>query len=223
MPPMKLRSRRTALRRSLRVAAGLVGLSLACSTLQDAHAAWPPAVGSDLTNSANWPNDPGYGGSWNFFSYLPVQTAGTLPYLSADQTLGASGMSIDKAWEISIGSPAVTIAIIDSGVEWDEPDLANKARLSAGELVNHKPHHADGSLCGGTGVLAGFDCDNDGVLTVNDYASDPSITPIVTGDPCTNPSNGMQSPRMTGDVNYNCILDAGDLIRSADEAERGLG
>jgi len=212
MPPMKLRSRRTALRRSLRVAAGLVGLSLACSTLQDAHAAWPPAVGSDLTNSANWPNDPGYGGSWNFFSYLPVQAAGTMPYIDADKALGASGMSIDKAWESSIGRPDVRIAIIDSGIEWDEPDLVNKAWLNAAELANHKPQKADGTACGGAGALAGFDCDGDGVLSVADYANDPRITPIVMGDDCTNPNSGTQSPRQMGDVNHNCILDPGDLI-----------
>jgi len=208
---MRLLRRRRPLGPSLRLATGVVGLSLACLTSHDARAGWPPAVGADLTSSANWPNDPGYPGSWNYFSFLPVQQPGTPAYLSADTKLGASGMSIDKAWEYSTGSPDVRIAIIDSGIEWDSPDLVNKAWLNALELSNHKPLHADGSACGGTGVLAGYDCDGDGVFTVADYASDPRVTPIVTGDPCTSPG-GASQPRMKGDVNHNCILDAGDLI-----------
>jgi len=209
---MKLRSRRTSLQRSLRISAGLVGLSLACLSLSDAHAAWPPAVGADLTNPTNWPNDPDYPSYWNYFSYLPVQVAGTAPYIATDKALGASGMSIDKAWEYTTGSPNVTIAIIDSGVEWDEPDLVNKARLNVNELKNHKPLNADGSPCGGTGALAGFDCNGDGVLSVADYVNTPSITAPAT-DMCTNPNSNKQSARMMGDLNYNCMLDPGDLIQ----------
>ena len=55
-------------------------------------------------------------------------------------------MSIDKAWTYTIGAPRVKIAIIDCGIEWDEPDLINKAFLNAGELVepNQMPQNADG-------------------------------------------------------------------------------
>ncbi len=180
---------------------------------RDAHAAWPPAPGADLTDPSNWPDDPDYSGYWNVFSYLPVQAAGTPPYLDADVALGASGMSVDLAWETTIGSPDVRIAVIDSGIEWEEPDLVNKAWLNAVELEHHKPLQADGSPCGGAGALAGYDCDGDGVFTVADYANDPTLTPIVPDDPCTNPRSGAQGPRMQGDVNYNCILDAGDLIQ----------
>jgi hypothetical protein len=202
---------RRSVARSLGFLTGVFGVSLGCFALHDARAAWPPAVGSDLTNPANWPSDPGYAGDWNFWSYLPVQTAGTQPYLGADQALGASGMSIDKAWEYTIGDPSVKIAIIDSGVEWDEPDLVNKAWLNYGELANHKPLHADGSACGGTGVLAGFDCDGDGVLTVADYTSSTNLTPAA-GGACTNPNNGVVGTSPLGDRNQNCILDPGDLI-----------
>ena len=80
-------------------------------------------------------------------------------------------------------------------------------------FANHKPQHMDGSVCGGSGVLAGYDCDGDGVFSMNDYAADPRMTPIVTGDMCLSPGTGMPvTDRMMGDVNHNCILDAGDLI-----------
>ncbi len=196
-----------------RIAAVFLLASVPLVSADEARAAWPPAPGAELSDPSNWPNDPEYSGYWNFFSYLPTQASGTPPYLGADEALGASGMSIDKAWERTIGSPDIRIAIIDSGIEWDEPDLVNKAWLNPGELQNHKPQQANGSACGGTGALAGYDCNGDGVFSVADYADDPRIAPIVPDDPCTSWSSGMQSPRRMGDVNYNCILDAGDLIQ----------
>src|SRR5689334_20448341 len=86
----------------------------------DARAAWPPKPGDDLQNPANWPNDPGYKGTWQYFSFLPHQSPGATPYTAADQKLGASGMSIDKAWTLTTGSPDVVIAEIDCGIQWDE-------------------------------------------------------------------------------------------------------
>ena len=119
---------------TLRLLAAIVGVPLVCATLRDARASWPPAVGSDLTNPANWPNDPDYTNRWDYFSYLPRQASGAIAYLDADQELGASGMSIDRAWEYTVGSPAVKIAVIDSGIEWEEPDLIDQVWLNAGEL-----------------------------------------------------------------------------------------
>src|SRR5262249_36884744 len=137
----------------------------------DAHAAWPPKPGDDLTQPANWPNDPGYKGTWQYFSWLPKST-GALPYTAADQKLGASGMSIDKAWTLSIGRPEVVIAEIDCGIQWDEAEIINKAWLNAKELAGQKrPKNASGA-CGGTGALLGYDCNGDGVFTVADYRDD---------------------------------------------------
>jgi hypothetical protein len=218
--------RRHSLARSLRFVTGLTGVSLSCVLLTDARADWPaagqpltitstgPSPGADLTNPANWPNDPDYSGYWNFWSFLPMQGPGAPPYLSADVALNASGMSIDKAWESTIGLPDVKIAIIDSGIEWEQPDLINKVWLNAGELTGTaQPRTSGGAACGGTGALAGYDCDGDGIFTMRDYAEDPRMTPIVPGDMCLNPDTGMPvSDRMMGDVNHNCILDPGDLI-----------
>ncbi len=209
---------RLSLLRVLRAACFLFGLSAVTLVLRshDAHAGWPPQPGDDLTNPANWPNDPGYASQWNYWSYLPQQQPNTLPYTSDDMMLGASGMSVDKAWTYSTGSPQVLIAVIDSGIEWDRADLIHKEHLNLGELgkPSQKPLNAMGQACGGTGALAGYDCVNDGVLTVADYEQDPRLTPVVTGDKCFqggDPSNP-GSDRIMGDVNHNCFLDAGDLI-----------
>ena len=230
--------RRPTLGRSLRFVTGLAGVSLAGVLLHDAHAAWPapgqpltissgPTPGSNLSSPANWPDDPGYASQWNFWSFLPTQAPGTAAYLSADQMLGASGMSIDKAWESSIGIPSVKIAVIDCGIEWDEADLINKAILNPCELTGvAMPQNSMGTACGGAGPLAGYDCDGDGIFTMNDYAQDPRMTPIVTGDKCLNQENFMPvTDRMKGDVNHNCILDPGDLIElysnGVDEDDNG--
>jgi len=214
MPPM---NSRRALRRAQSFATLLFGASLVAITLRDARAnTWPPPPNADMTNPANWPNDPDYPSRWNYFSWLPKQVPGTQPYIMADQLLGASGMSVDKAWTYTIGDPRVKIAIIDSGIEWDSTDIINKAFLNTGELSkpNQMPQNAQGQPCGGKGPLAGYDCDGDGVFTMNDYANDPRMTPVVTGDKCF-PSGDPTMPgpdRTKGDVNHNCVLDPGDLI-----------
>jgi hypothetical protein len=169
-----------------------------------------------MTDPSNWPNDPGYQSDWNYWSWLPKQKGAPAAYVDDDQTLGASGLHVDVAWTHTTGRPDVKIAVIDCGIEWDDADLADKAYLNAAELAKHKPENADGSACGGAGPLAGYDCDGNGVFSVADYMSDPRVAPLVTDPtdvchPGANPSSAGQ-PRMTGDLNRNCILDAGDLI-----------
>ncbi len=179
----------------------------------DAHAAWPPQRGADMRDKSNWPND--YSGRWNYASYLPEQQPGTPPYLSADKKLGASGMSIDKAWTYTIGRADVRIAVLDSGIHWENKDLVNKVALNQGELKGEKrPKLADGGVCGGQGPLAGYDCNADGVFNIADYANDPRISPDVPGEKCFTDENRTKlgPDRKKGDANRNCILDPGDLI-----------
>jgi MYXO-CTERM domain-containing protein len=182
----------------------LIALGLAAGSFVPSHAraGWPPpasATANDMADPANWPNDPGYGfsdkskGQWNFYSFIPK---GAHP--RPEET--ASGMSIDLAWRLSIGDPSVKIVITDSGIEWDQDDLIEKAWINYGELGAHKPTHANGSACGGVGALAGFDCNGDGVLTVSDYKDTAALKPEASPD----------HPK--GDKNHNGKLDAGDLI-----------
>src|SRR5580693_556770 len=181
----------------------LLGAALGPLCPGDASAGWPPpatATAADMADPANWPNDPGYAfsdtgsGQWNFYSFMPSVATMVRPQETA------SGMSIDLAWRLTIGDDSVHIAITDSGIEWDSADLVDKVWLNYKELQNHKPTHADGSPCGGTGVLAGFDCNGDGLFSVSDYASSTNLTPPASpGHPL-------------GDRNGNGVLDAGDLI-----------
>ncbi|MEZ4226776.1 MAG: FG-GAP-like repeat-containing protein [Polyangiaceae bacterium] len=181
-----------------------------------AEAAWPPAKDAsveDMKKPENWPNDPDYGfvagntvkssssGQWQFFSFIPDRSPNAPPLRAAET---ASGMSIDLAWRHTIGDPRVLIAVLDSGIRWDERDLIEKAYLNKGELQNHLPQHADLSPCDpldpAEPTLDRFDCNGDGILSVADYADLPTLMPdAVDGRP-------------KGDMNRNGVLDAGDLI-----------
>lgn len=217
--------------RPLHVATILTALGVVSLAHRPNHAGannWPPPPGANMQDPNNWPNDPGYGptlngkpdpkgsgGQWNYISWLPTQDKGTGPYLGADQKLGASGMSIDIGWTYSIGIPDVKIAVLDSGIEWEKPDIVNKAFLNAAELTGAKrPQDRMGNVCGGTGALAGYDCNADGVFSIADYRDDPRLAPTVPGEPCFQDAERTVkgSDRIKGDINRNCILDAGDLI-----------
>jgi hypothetical protein len=199
--------------RPLAIAFAIACLGLSAVGLHDASANpnWPTIPkGTDMSNPANWPNDPSYTTDWNYWSWLPKQVAGNRPYVPYDVTLGASGMHIDQAWTYTTGRPDVKIAIIDCGIEWDHSDLANKEYLNAAELSGaHVPQNAMGVACPAlTPAALGYDCDGDGVFTAADYRDDPRISPMVT-----TASGACGGMTIKGDVNVNCLLDAGDLIQ----------
>jgi Subtilase family/RTX calcium-binding nonapeptide repeat (4 copies) len=97
------------------------------------------------------------------------------------------GVRADTAWKYSTGSPKVVDAILDTGIRWQDPELVDQVHLNKGELpVPNGPCSAP----------AGdpYDCNDDGVFNVEDYADDPRV------------SNG------AGDTESDAILDGSDLI-----------
>lgn len=196
----------------------LLGILFVTLLATDGQAAWPPAPGANMGDRANWPND--YDGDWPYLSFFPERSAAAPPLSAPDQALGASGARIDRAWTRTIGRPDVRIAIADSGIAWDAPDLAHRAALNAAEVKGEaRPHDAADGPCGGVGPLAGYDCNGDGAFTMADYAADPRFTAPVAGQPCFI-GHDRQRPgadRIAGDVNRNCVLDPGDLILLASD------
>jgi len=120
-----------------------------------------------------------YDEQWNLYSFTPRGVA------LARQ---ASGISADLAWRISTGRRDVTVAILDSGIRWDERELVNQLYLNRGELP--EPQDAQGRSTPGA-----YDLNGDGVFNIQDYAAD----------------------RRFWDVNGNGILDPGDLIALASD------
>ncbi len=100
------------------------------------------------------------------------------------ELFGVTGMSVDRAWEITTGRPDVVIAVIDSGIEWDSSSIAeitNKFALNPDELP--PPEGTVGNR---------YDKNEDGVFNMEDYAGDSRVT----------------------DWNRNGIDDPQDLIRA---------
>ena len=124
------------------------------------------------------------------------------PYLDCDQLDAAgraanlalgdpecaqiAGVRADAAWKYSTGDPDTAIAILDTGIRWQDRELVNKVRLNSAELP--VPKKADGSDC------ASDDCNNDGAFNIRDFANDPRV--------------GIAA----GDSESDDILDASDLI-----------
>jgi Subtilase family/FG-GAP-like repeat len=89
--------------------------------------------------------------------------------------------SVRTAWQTTTGRPDVTIAVLDSGIKWNDlgamSDLRAKARLNRGEL--EQPLHdrseptEPGADCAGYG--GGWDANGDGVFNVLDYACDSRV------------------------------------------------
>ncbi|MDG2149694.1 MAG: S8 family serine peptidase [Planctomycetota bacterium] len=70
------------------------------------------------------PNDTDFGTQWNLSN--TGQSGGTS---------GADVSAVD-AWDIQDGDPAVAIAVLDSGTQWDHPDLASNIWSNSGETIN---------------------------------------------------------------------------------------
>ena len=111
---------------------------------------------------------------------------------TAQELGGVEGASVDKAWQVSTGRPDIHIAVLDSGIIWDDYgkmlDLRNKVALNWAELP--PPQAANGvSSCQGVALPArnqklpspGFppcyDANHDGAFTVDDYAADARVNP----------------------------------------------
>src|SRR5919204_100832 len=92
---------------------------------------------------------------------------------------------VNTAWQVTTGRPDVAIAVLDSGLKWNDldamVDLRHKVRLNTGELP---APNADGPSqdpyvnCNDLkGKPAGtYDLNGDGVVNVTDYACDSRVT-----------------------------------------------
>src|SRR3954451_1758019 len=85
-----------------------------------------------------------------------------------------SGFNAAGAWKLERGRPDVAIAILDTGIKWNRPSLANQVRLNKGEL----PPPSSLGACPGQGADP-YDCNGDGVFNAADYEGlvDPDAGP----------------------------------------------
>jgi len=131
---------------------------------------WPSLPGTDPRRCP--PNDPKYADRWDTASDIPpgVDRRKMHP---REVELGAIGFSLDTAWQHTIGRDDVVIAVLDSGVLWENKELVRKLYLNRGELP-----FPEGSPI--------YDKNGDGVFNIDDYAGDSRV-----GD---RNANGMLDP-----------------------------
>ncbi|MGH8500401.1 MAG: S8 family serine peptidase, partial [Methylococcales bacterium] len=72
-----------------------------------------------------YPNDPGLPYQW----HLTGSTANGTPTAHVDAL---------RAWDITLGSPNITIAVLDDGVQWNHPDLANNIFVNTKEIAGNR-------------------------------------------------------------------------------------
>src|SRR3954451_12993235 len=127
------------LRGKLAILVAVAALAAAI-TATAAHAQFPYGNGADHSLSAGTtPND--ISGDDNEWKFAATAEAGS-PYASDPKELfGVRGAhvvdadpTVQTAWQTTVGRPDVTIAVLDSGIKWNERDtemdLRRKVRLN---------------------------------------------------------------------------------------------
>ncbi len=132
----------------------------------------PPTIPSDLSAT-----------NFRFSSLVDPAVPPT-----AQELFGVRGPSVDKAWQVTTGRPDVVIAILDSGIMWNDlgamGDLSAKVHLNSAELPLPEA------------TTNGYDRNEDGAFNVRDYLAD---------------GTHVQDSRVS-DQNGNGIIDPQDLI-----------
>jgi subtilase family protein len=73
------------------------------------------------------------------------------------------GVSADRAWKRSIGTPSVQVAILDTGIRWNRGGLRRQVALNRDELPLPES-------------CSQYDCNGDGAFNVDDYAGDSRVS-----------------------------------------------
>ncbi|MEY2425136.1 MAG: hypothetical protein QOI61_708, partial [Actinomycetota bacterium] len=125
----------------------------------------------------------------DYASHVGEDDYDPLVNLNPQEFFGVRGPGTNVAWQTTTGRPDTVIAVMDSGIRWDEdrPELMRKFALNRGELP--KPNGG-----GRGGSLRDYDANADGVFNVADYANDARAR-----------ENALDN---------NKLLDPGDLIRA---------
>ncbi|HTX46513.1 MAG TPA: hypothetical protein VMD48_09555, partial [Solirubrobacteraceae bacterium] len=152
----------------------VVGIAAGVAIADSTNGGWD---GQTSPNNPNYAVSPTQGciNSEEWFLYSTIPSCTPL----AHDPQGSAGMFVNAAWKkFTIGRPDVVIAYMEGGINWHDPtaraSLAPRAYLNEGELPY--PELADGKSCGR------YDCNNDGVFNVFDYAQDPRIhKPYING------------------------------------------
>lgn len=197
-------SRRERRRRTLVPFCTLLGLLAVCTPAAADFPFAPQGDPGDYTAlyvTDEEPGDVGDDDRGEYFKYSaspdPANVVNNARPTEMGGIRGASLFDFDEtrewAWQVSSGRPDVTIAVLDSGIKWNDTsamiDLRLKTRINRGETPVPrndglaKPNEP-GEDCSGSGRydptktgLGGYDLNRDGVFNVLDYACDRRVDP----------------------------------------------
>ncbi|MCA9518175.1 MAG: alkaline serine protease, partial [Myxococcales bacterium] len=177
----------------------LAGLVMALAPLASAQAVPPPTWpnGPDEDPRLAPPNDPGFGGQWNLWSYVPEAWQAT-PGFRAQEIAMGTGIHADRAWQVTTGDRRVIVAVHDSGCYFDNRDLVNKYYLNRGELAGCKPTPLASPPAGADE----FDVNGDASFDIRDYWAAAGTEAAALAD---------------WDENENGMIDPQDLIRKCSD------
>lgn len=84
------------------------------------------------------------------FEYVQPKYIGELAYIPNDtlfnQQYYIQQIKADSAWDVSIGSTQIKIAITDNGINYNHPDLQNKVATNTGEQLNNSDSDNNGYI-----------------------------------------------------------------------------
>jgi Subtilase family/FG-GAP-like repeat len=196
---------------------GLAALAGTLAITVPAFAAMPYArPGADTTkytdlylNPGETPND--LDGDGNTFKFAATSDPSNGPQINSNpfEMFGVRGAHIDDAdpsvntaWMTTTGRPDVSIAVLDSGIKWNDPgamsDLRLKVRLNPGELPI--PRHDLSTAISDPGqndcstFTAQHDANGDGVFNIDDYACDSRVAHVLQTDPRRAGPSGVLTP-----------------------------
>ncbi len=109
-----------------------------------ALSAWPlprDAGAAEYANPSNWPREPEWAAAWPLFSFTPADWA-----VNEEERVEGVGMRVDRAWSITRGDPAVTLAIAALQHDLSDPTIARAWRLNAGEFPDAGDVNGNGRL-----------------------------------------------------------------------------
>ncbi|MCA1833703.1 MAG: S8 family serine peptidase [Actinobacteria bacterium] len=118
-------------------------------------------------------------GDWELTGYAPQQgDANYDPLVTSNpqELYGVTGSDTNEAWEVTTGRPDTVIAVMDSGILWDTPKLANKVHLNIGELPRPCTPSTTCDNARNNGTLQDYDINGDGVFNIADYANDARVS-----------------------------------------------
>jgi len=125
-------------------------------------------------------------GDWALVSYVDERFGAVR---DEEWELG-SGISADRAWALTTGSPEVLVAVLDCGIKWESDHVLRKHYLNRGELL--EPQDASGVSQAGV-----WDLDGSGVFNIEDYAQDPRLDMadgVDVADEVLDPSDLIHNP-----------------------------